>query len=176
MIYKYTVEITLLLNTLFRLLHMETLLLAACRWRIPRPFLFRPKLCCSWWDHLQFCGFNPGNSMICWFSFLFTEKYLDKPVKFRNVPFFIDNRWKFRLTLQTEGLSKNLELPLARLRSNNTVNLLAFGINDEEIPFFYRAQHYHLIYVILNSSVVEFFAKMLSYLDWNVRKWNSQGQ
>lgn len=173
-IYKYTVEIKPILNTLFH--PLRRLVLVAYRWRNPHLFLFRPKRCFSLWAHPQFCGFHRGNSMICWFSFLFSKNYLDKLVKFRNVPFFIDNWVKIRLTLQTESFPENLELSLARFRSRNTVNLFVLGINNDEVPFLYRAQHYHLVDVTLNSSMIQFFAKMLSDLNGNVRKWNAQGQ
>jgi hypothetical protein len=78
--------------------------------------------------------------------------------------------------LQTESFPENLELSLAGFRSRNTVNLFVFGINNDEVPFLYRAQHYHLVDVTLNSSMIQFFAKMLGDLNGNVRKWNAQGQ
>ncbi len=176
MIKKYTFEIILLLSSLFRRLNKVTLTLEAYHWQIPLPFLFQPKQCCSLMDPLQSCEFNHDSRRICLFSFLLIQKYLDQPVKFRNVPFLFYDCCELRLTLEAECLSKNLELSLTRLWSHNAVNLVILGIQNEEIPLVNWAKDNHLVDITLHPRLVKFLSEMFSYLNRNVCKWNTQGQ
>jgi hypothetical protein len=93
-----------------------------------------------------------------------------------NVPFAIHKTGKLRLALETECFTDDLELSLAGLRCDDAVKFLVLSIQYDEVPFLYRTQNDHLIYVMLGSSLEKFFPKVFRNFNWNICEWNSQSQ